>query len=250
MFIKTTFAGGGFFGRKGGVSEGEYASLNCGYGSGDDIAKVEENRRIVSEKLTGKNLPLCTVSQYHSREVVVLEKPWHWKESPKGDAIITKEKGVIIGVLTADCVPILLHDKSSGIIGAIHAGWRGALGGVIENTLHMLYKNGGSIESVSAAIGPAIGKDSYEVGAEMREEFIKAYYKNETFFAKTAKPEKFMFDLKGFVREILEKSGVAEVQDLERDTLPDEKNYFSFRRTTLAGSTVYGRQISAITRVD
>lgn len=250
MFIKTAFANGGFFGRRGGVSEGEYQSLNCGYGSGDDLAKVEENRRIVSENLTGKNLPLCTVSQYHSREVVVLEKPWDWKESPKADAIITKEKGVIIGVLTADCAPILLHDESSGIIGAIHAGWRGALGGVIENTLHTLYKNGGSIERVRAAIGPAIGKESYEVGSEMREEFIKAHYKNESFFEKTSKPEKFMFNLKGFVRSILEKSGVAEVHDVERDTLPNEENYFSFRRTTLRGGKVYGRQLSAITLVD
>lgn len=234
----------GFFGREGGVSDGLYASLNCGYGSGDDLAKVRENRQRVADAL-GSATPPLTCFQIHSAKVITANQPWQWNDSPEADALVTNQPNIPLGVLTADCLPVLFADRQQGVIGAAHAGWKGALGGVLEATIAAMQALGA--RDIVAAMGPSILQPSYEVGAEFYENFMLASANNAAFFKPSAVAEgKYLFDLPAYARSRLQAAGIRDISHLAHDTLLDEKQFFSYRRATLAAEKAYGRQISVI----
>lgn len=234
----------GFFTRRGGVSKGIYASLNCGPGSSDDPAAVQENRRRVAAAL-GATEGLVSLYQVHGREVVVVGEDYDLSVRPKADGMVTTRRGIALGILSADCAPVLFADKEAGVIGACHAGWRGALAGVTDATIAAMEKLGGERRRIRAAIGPAIGQPSYEVSAPFRDTFLDAEADNARFFAAGRRDGHWQFDLPGYLLQRLQRAGV-EAQDLALDTCADPTRFFSYRRTTLAGEPDYGRQISAI----
>lgn len=237
----------GFFGREGGVSEGLYASLNCGYGSGDNLEKVTENRRRISEKL-GTTTPLLTCFQIHSPKVVTVAAPWSWKDSPEADALVTDIPNFPIGVLTADCLPVLFSDVKGQVVGAAHAGWKGAIGGILEATIHAMRSLGA--ENIFATIGPAIAASSYEVGAEFYERFIQESAGNAVYFTPSAQAGHHYFDLPAYGRARLVAAGIAQTNILAYDTRSLESEFFSYRRTSLRGENAYGRQLAAIMRME
>lgn len=233
----------GFFGREGGVSTGLYASLNCGPGSRDDAASVAENRRLVAAALA-PGAELISLSQIHSPIVHVLETaPAHRLE---GDAMVTTTPGLALGILTADCAPVLLADAQARVIGAAHAGWKGALGGVMEAALEAMEKLGASRSRIAAAIGPCISQANYEVGWEFRDRFLEGALRNRKFFTPSDKEGHYRFDLEGFAAHRLSAAGLTAVEKMGVCTYPPENGFFSFRRTTHAGEPDYGRQVSAI----
>ena len=234
----------GFFTRQGGVSDGIFSSLNCGYGSDDYKDKVAENRRRVSAALGGGDL--CTIYQCHSSRAAYVDDVWERENAPEADAMVTDRKGIILGILTADCAPVLFADKNAGVIGAAHAGWKGAIGGIIENTVSLMEDTGAKKENIIAVVGPCIGSKSYEVGSEFHENFINHDSANDKFFANGYKPGKFFFNLPGYVTHKLELAGVGEVSYTGNDTLKEEDSFFSYRRNTIQGEKQYGRQMSAI----
>ena len=234
----------GFFGRRGGKSSGLYDSLNCGYGSGDDVKIVEQNRNIVKTSL--KAGALCTAYQIHSPHVITLDNPWHWKEGKEADALVTSTPGLGIAILTADCLPVLFADAEARVIGAAHAGWKGAIGGVIENTIAAMAALGAQEKNIRATIGPAIQQASYEVGTEFRERFLQENPGNAVYFVPSSRDGYFMFDLPSYAKARLEKAGITSINLLANDTRFEENAFFSYRRACLRGETVYGRQISAI----
>jgi YfiH family protein len=237
----------GFFGRQGGVSQGLYASLNCGPGSNDDRANVIENRRRVLEHLAGGNTAkLVTLYQIHSPHAVIVTAPWEIGEQPQGDAMATNVPGIALGILTADCAPVLLADNEAKIIGAAHAGWKGAAGGVIANVVKAMEELGASRARIRAAIGPAIAQVNYEVGPEFRTRFLETDSAHARFFAPGARPDHWQFDLEGFVVDRLAAAEVGHVERLATCTYADADAFFSFRRTTHRGEPDYGRDISAI----
>ena len=236
----------GFFTREGGVSEGLYASLNCGLGSGDDPARVTENRARVATAIDVSASSLVTCYQVHSPDVVAVDTPWAPGTGPKVDAMVSQTPGVALGILTADCAPVLFADSEGRVIGAAHAGWRGALTGVLAATVKAMAVLGARSERIVAAIGPCIAQRSYEVGPEFPAPFVAADSANERFFAPAATPGKFHFDLRGFVRSELEKTGLRRVYELPHDTCREER-FFSYRRACLRGEKDYGRALSAIT---
>lgn len=240
----------GFFSREGGVSEGLFASLNCGLGSGDTPEHVAENRARAARALELEPAALITAYQVHSAEVRTVTSPWTPEERPKLDAIVTATSGIGLGILTADCAPILLADAKAQVIGAAHAGWRGALTGVIAATVRAMAGLGARPQSIIAGIGPCIAQRSYEVGPEFPAPFLAADPSNERFFgpapAAAARGEtKYLFDLKGYVAAELAKAGVAQSYDLPHDTCREER-FFSYRRACLRGETDYGRALSII----
>ncbi|MBU6297195.1 MAG: peptidoglycan editing factor PgeF [Alphaproteobacteria bacterium] len=235
----------GFFGRQGGVSDGIYASLNCGPGSDDDRAKVIENRRRVMAAL-GANLQLATLYQIHSAEVVPVTAAWNIGEAPQADAMVTNVPGIALGVLTADCAPVLFADARACVIGAAHAGWKGAQGGIIEATVEAMEKLGAVRGRIAAAIGPCISQASYEVDDEFRRGFLRADSANARFFVPNSREGYFRFDLEGYVAFRLDDAGVANVEPLGACTYARADNFYSFRRATHAGEKDYGREISAI----
>jgi YfiH family protein len=234
----------GFFTRKGGVSDGIYASLNCGMGSDDVRENVIENRKRVADSLKAKYL--CSLYQVHSADVVVVDTPWRHSKLPKADAMVTKQRGIALGILTADCAPVLFADKDAGVIGAAHSGWKGAIGGVLEATIAAMEALGGQRSNIVAAIGPAIAQKSYEVGAEFQEKFIQKNKDNARYFTAGVRAEHMLFDLKAFVKDTLAEAGLSAINMLENDTYLEEDAFFSFRRATHRGEPNYGRQISAI----
>jgi hypothetical protein len=234
----------GFFGREGGVSGGLYASLNCGPGSKDDPAAIAENRRRVAAALAPK-ARLASLAQIHSPFVHVVGPDWDDAAHPQGDGLITAVPGIALGILTADCAPVLLTDAAAGVIGAAHAGWKGALGGVLEAVVAAMQSLGADPSRIVAAIGPCISAVHYEVGGEFRDRFLKADAANAAFFA-PGKPDHCHFDLEGYVGARLARLGLAGVEKLGVCTYPAQNGFFSFRRTTHAGESDYGRQISAI----
>ena len=234
-----------FFTREGGVSDGIYAGLNGGIGSNDDPAKVAENRRRMAEALGVTPERFLTVYQVHSPDVAVAEAPWDQASRPKADAIVTRTPGLAIGVTTADCGPILFADPAAQVIGAAHAGWKGALTGVLESTLDEMERLGAQRSRVVAAIGPLIRQPSYEVGAEFVARFTAANPAYAAFFTVAERPGHAMFDLGGFIRMRLEAAGVGMIDDLGIDTYPDER-FFSYRRTTHRSEPDYGRHVHAI----
>jgi YfiH family protein len=236
----------GFFTRQGGVSSGIYASLNCGPGSGDDAANVAENRARVAEILGAAPSRLLTLYQKHSAEAVTADKPWKDGKAPEADAIVTAKPGLVIGVLTADCAPVLFCDAEAGVIGAAHAGWRGALAGIVESTIKAMTKLGASPARITAVIGPTISQEAYEVGAEFREQFLAKEPDSAAFFITDEGSGEPHFDLPGYVAERLARAGAGAIADLGLCTYCEETRLFSYRRSQHHGENDYGRQISAI----
>ncbi len=236
----------GFFSRNGGVSEGAYESLNCGYGSGDAAEKVSENRARATAMLELGGGRLVTAYQCHSAEVAVVEEPWDRKDAPKVDGLVTRRPRLALGVLTADCAPVLMAEHGGRAIGATHAGWRGALGGVLEATIEAMVALGAEREAIVVGVGPTIGQRSYEVGLEFPAPFLAQSEDNGDFFYPARREGHFMFDLKGYIGRRLGRAGVGRVQILPCDTCAEEDRFFSYRRSRLRGESDYGRGLSAI----
>ncbi|GIL02341.1 MAG: laccase domain protein [Alphaproteobacteria bacterium] len=235
----------GFFTRHGGVSRGLFAGLNVGLGSGDRPADVAENRRRVAAWLDSPTPFLATPHQTHSPTVETVTAAWPPDARPRADAVVTDRPGVPLGVLTADCGPILFADASAGVIAAAHAGWRGALDGVIENTVAAMERLGARRAGIRATLGPTISQDSYEVGPEFVDRLLAAGAGNRRFLRASPRPDHAQFDLPGYILFRLEAAGV-EAEWTGQCTYADEARFFSFRRTTHRGEPDYGRQISAI----
>jgi len=234
----------GFFGREGGSSTGIYASLNAGTGSGDDPANVQENRRRIAAAFGVEPDHLVGVHQVHSPNAVFVTAPWHG-ERPRADALVTTTPGLAISILTADCTPILFADAEAGVIGAAHAGWRGALGGVIENTVWLMTENGARAEHIAAAIGPCIHQASYEVGPEFEAEFLALNGDYARFFVSGA-GDRRRFDLPGFCAARLTSAGVTHIETLPLDTYTHATQLHSHRRSVHEKAGDYGRNCSAI----
>lgn len=233
----------GFFGRDGGVSTGLYASLNCGPGSRDEPVSVAENRRRVAEALA-PGAELVSLSQIHSPIVHTLDHAP--AQRPEGDAMVTATPNLGLGILTADCAPVLLADAQARVIGAAHAGWKGALGGVLEATLEAMEKLGADRKRLAAGIGPCISQANYEVSWDFRDRFLELGLRQRKFFIPSDKEGHYRFDLEDFAAQRLIAAGVGSVEKLGVCTYPAENGFFSFRRTTHAGEPDYGRQVSAI----
>lgn len=233
----------GFFGRAGGVSEGLYAGLNCGPGSHDNQAHVAENRARAARALGMLPEKLCTLYQIHSPNAVIVHEPWT-SNPPQADALVTNVPGITLGILTADCAPVLLADAHAGVIGAAHAGWKGAQGGILENTLCAMEKLGAERERVAAVIGPCIAQVSYEVGPE----FIARFGQDDRaqFFIPSTREAHHRFDLPAYVAASARRAGLRAIAILAMDTASDPTRFFSYRRTTLMSEPDYGRQLSAI----
>jgi YfiH family protein len=231
----------GFLGRRGGVSHGVVSGLNVGHGAGDDAEAVAENRaRAVAAVLPGAQL--ATVYQVHSADAVTVVRPWPHTERPPADAMATDRPGVLLGIVTADCAPVLLADVEAGVVGAAHAGWRGAHGGVLEAVVGEMTGLGAQRGRIVAAIGPAIAQPSYEVGDAFRAGFTDT---DDAFFA-PGRPGHWQFDLEGYVAARLRRAGIDEIDRLGLDTYPDADRFYSYRRATHRGEANYGRQISLI----
>ena len=241
----------GFFTREGGVSGGLYASLNAGYGSDDAREQVSENRRRVAAHLgahaNGQPLQdVTTVYQVHSARALVIDEPFAPGQVPEADALVTRQPGLAVGALAADCTPVLFADPAAKIVAAAHAGWRGAVDGVLEATVNAMIGIGASRERIRAAIGPTIHQENYEVGPEFQQRFLEAAPGNAQFFHIPPGRDRAHFDLPGFCRVTLEAIGLTDVSDLKKCTYRDEAQFFSYRRATHRREADYGRQISAI----
>lgn len=234
----------GFFGRPGGVSKGVYAGLNCGPGSGDEREAVLENRRRAMDNLGGPALVTCY--QVHSATCVTVTEAWAIGEAPHADAMVTNRPGLALGILTADCAPVLFADAEAGVIGAAHAGWKGAIGGVTDAVLTAMEALGAKRSAISAAIGPCIAQASYEVDGAFRDRFLAAASGNDRFFTNGAREGHYHFALESYVVQRLADAGVSDTVPLRNDTYADSDRFFSFRRATHRGETDYGRDLSAI----
>ena len=236
----------GFFTREGGVSKGIYATLNCGYGSDDDPGAVRENRARIARAIGVDAGNLLTVYQVHSPSVIRVTSTWEHGSAPQADAMVTDEPSVGLGILAADCAPVLFADEAARVIGAAHAGWKGAFTGVLEATIEAMTALGAHRSRVVAAIGPCISRDAYEVGPEFRQRFLDAGLANEIWFTPSARDRHYMFDLPGYIAARLKAADVGTVASLGLCTYGDEPRFFSYRRTTHRGESDYGRQLSVI----
>jgi YfiH family protein len=236
----------GFFTRAGGASRGLYASLNCGVGSKDDRSLVLENRGRIAAHLGTSRERLLTCFQTHSADTAVVTRPWTLGDMPRADAMVTRERGIGLGVLAADCAPVLFADREAGVIGAAHAGWRGALGGILESTIAAMEGLGARRERIRAALGPCIGPEAYEVGPEFEMKFLADTPGNARFFHRSVAAARPRFDLPAYVLSRLGQSGLGTVEPVTQCTYMNEASFFSFRRTTHRQEPGYGRQISAI----
>ncbi|WP_167954412.1 peptidoglycan editing factor PgeF [Sphingomonas jejuensis] len=235
----------GFLGREGGVSTGLVAGLNVGLGTADDPAAVAENRRrAVAAVMPGARL--VTLYQVHSADAVVVDAPFADDARPRADALVTDRPGLLLGILTADCAPVLLADVEAGVVGAAHAGWRGAAGGVVEATVARMVSLGARPDRIAAAIGPAIAQPSYEVDDAFRANLLAIGHDADRFFAPGAAPRRFQFDLEAYVAARLRAAGVGRIDALSTDTYSDPARFFSFRRATHGAEPDYGRQIALI----
>ena len=234
----------GFLGRRGGVSSGIHAGLNVGWGSDDERAAIAENRRRATDAVL-PGAALVTVHQVHSPDVVTVTAPWPDDSRPQADALVTNRPGLLLGILTADCAPVLLADAEAGVIGAAHAGWKGALAGVTDSTIAAMEALGAKRERIAAAIGPCIAQTSYEVDDAFEARFVVADTFNARFF-KLGREGHAWFDLEGYVAIRLEAAGVATVEKLGLDTYADESRFYSYRRATHRGEPGYGREIAVI----
>jgi YfiH family protein len=238
-----------FFTRLGGVSEGVYASLNAGVGSGDAPTAVAENRARMAEALGVTTDRFLTCHQIHSPTVVVAEEPWPAEARPRADAIVTRTKGLAIGASTADCTPVLFADMEAGVIGAAHAGWRGALAGVTDQTVAAMQRLGASVHRITAAIGPTIRQPNYEVGPELMAQFVDDDAGNARFFTPSRRADHAMFDLPGYIAARLATVGIVHIEDVGLCTYADPERFYSFRRATHRGEADYGLHVNAIALV-
>lgn len=235
-----------FFGRAGGVSEGVYASLNTGYGSNDTIGAVYENRALCAAALGAPADNLITARQVHSPRAVIADGPWSRDDAPEADAIVTDRPGLAIGILAADCMPFLLADPEAGIIGAAHAGWRGALAGILEGCISAMQLIGAKPERIVAALGPCLRQPNFEVGMDVYEAFTARHSASARFFGPGASAQKRQLDLAGFGVWRLAECGVETVESVDACTLAHPDLYFSNRASKRAGEQDYGRNLSAI----
>ncbi len=234
-----------FFTRAGGVSTGIYASLNLGRGSNDAPEAVEENRRRAADHFGVEAGRLLVCHQIHSADALVADGPWG-ETRPRGDAVVTGTPGLVCGALAADCAPVLLADPQARVVAAAHAGWRGALGGVVEATVAAMVQAGAERARIVAAVGPCIGPLSYEVGQDFVDAFMAAAPEAEGFFAPAAAPDKRLFDLPAFVLDRLARAGVCRAEWVGRDTYAEPDAFFSNRRAVHRRDGDYGRLLSAI----
>jgi polyphenol oxidase len=234
----------GFLGRRGGISVGEMAGLNVGYGSSDEREAIDGNRRLAVAALL-PDAELATVHQVHSAEALVAYESWPHGERPRADAMVTDRPNLLLGILTADCAPVLFADHKAVVVGAAHAGWRGALAGVTDATIEAMEMLGAHRENIHAAVGPCIGQPSYEVDEAFRGRFVHADEGNERFFVEMGggKPH---FDLEAYVVHRLIAAGIDEIEALNLDTYSDAERFYSYRRSTHRRESDYGRQLSAI----
>jgi YfiH family protein len=233
----------GFFTRAGGVSKGAYAGLNCGLGSQDDTGAVRENRARVVAYVGADSL--ITPHQVHGTTAIVAEAPWTHEARPKADAIVTTRRGLAVGVLTADCAPVLFADGEAGVVAAAHAGWRGALSGILESTIAAMERLGASRRCIVAAVGPCIGQAAYQVGPEFEQAFLAHDPSSARFFMRPEPGARPHFDLAAYAWQRLERAGVAGNQ-ISKCTFANDAEFFSYRRSRVLGEPDYGRQISAI----
>lgn len=238
----------GFFGRDGGVSVGPWASLNMSLSTGDDPARVLENRRRAAAALGAAGEALVIARQVHGTTCVVAEQPWGPDAAPEADAIVSAVPGIVLGVTSADCAPVLLADPDAGVIGAAHAGWRGALDGILDSVVGTMTALGADPARTVAVVGPCIARASYEVGSEFRERFLAEDPASEAFFIEPRRGGRPRFDLEGYVTARLARTGIGRIQALGIDTCADPARFFSFRRTTRDGGGPFGTQLSAIAR--
>ncbi|WP_294265764.1 peptidoglycan editing factor PgeF [uncultured Sphingomonas sp.] len=234
----------GFLGRRGGVSTGIHAGLNVGTGSSDERDAIARNRDLAAAAVL-PGAALVTVHQVHSPDAVTVDAPFPG-ERPRADALVTRTPGLLLGILTADCAPVLFADREAGVVGAAHAGWKGAIGGVTDATIAAMEALGADRTRIAAAIGPCIARASYEVDAGFAGRFCAQDPENERFFAEGRREGHFQFDLEGYVAARLAAAGIGRVEMLGLDTYSDEDRFFSFRRATHLGEPDYGRQISLI----
>lgn len=234
----------GFLGRRGGGSGGIHAGLNVGLGSTDDAGTVRANRALARDAVL-PGATLVTLHQVHSPDVVTVTGPIAEDARPHADAMVTNRAGLLLGVLTADCAPVLLADPDAGVVGAAHAGWKGAIGGVVESTVAAMIAIGADRSRIAAAIGPCIGRASYEVGEAFAEPFVAQDEENSRFFA-AGRPGHLMFDLAAYVAARLAAAGVGRVDILDQDTYAQADRFFSYRRSCHVGEPDYGRQVSLI----
>lgn len=240
----------GFFSRRGGVSEGVYESLNCGYSSGDSPDRVETNRARAMERIERPPEALVTARQVHSADVIDVSEAWPHDLAPKADGLVTRVRGLALGILTADCAPVLFADTRAKVIGAAHAGWRGGKAGVLEATIATMTDVGAKRANIVAAIGPCIRQASYEVGPEFLKTFVEENPLNERYFSGSAKEGRYHFDLPAYLFRRLDALGLKEVQLLPIDTCREEDRFFSYRRSVLRGEPDCGRGLSAIALAD
>lgn len=235
----------GFLGREGGVSAGILSGLNVGLGSGDDrTAIIENRRRAVESVLPGAQL--VTLHQVHSPDAVAVTAPFPDDARPHADALVTNRPGLLLGILTADCAPVLLADAQAGVVGAAHAGWKGAIGGVTDATIARMEELGADRSRIAAAIGPCIARTSYEVDEGFFRRFCETDPENERFFSSGVRPDRHQFDLEAYVAARLAAAGITRIACLGLDTYADERRFYSFRRATHRAEPDYGRQISLI----
>ena len=234
----------GFLGRQGGVSQGEMWGLNVGFGSGDDPDLIAENRRRAVEAVL-PGAELATVHQVHSPTVVYVDHAWPQDERPHADAMVTDRPGILLGILTADCAPVLFADPDAGIVAAAHSGWRGAFGGVNERTIEAMEGLGARRDHIASVVGPSVSQASYEVDHGFRDRFLEQAQDNERFFVAgpAGKPH---FDLSGFILHRLAKAGIRKAEALRLDTYSNPDRFYSYRRSTHLSEPSYGRQISMI----
>ncbi|MEA3061690.1 MAG: purine-nucleoside/S-methyl-5-thioadenosine phosphorylase / adenosine deaminase [Sphingomonadales bacterium] len=235
----------GFLGRRGGVSTGHCAGLNVGWGSGDARAAIAQNRRRAVEAVA-PGAALVTLHQVHSGDALAATAPWPDDTRPRADGVATDRPDLALGILTADCAPVLFADRQAGVIGAAHAGWKGALGGVVEATLGVMESLGADRARIAAAVGPCIARRSYEVDEAFLRRFTGSDPENERFFSDGARPDRRQFDLEGYVLSRLADAGLTRIEALGEDTYSQPDRFFSYRRATHRGEADYGRQISLI----
>ena len=235
-----------FFTRHGGKSTGLYTALNCGIGSNDNISSVLDNRAQAMKALNLSAGSLVTCHQTHSSKMIVITKANRYATKHVGDGLVTSIPKVCLGILTADCSPILFSDEINGVIGAAHAGWKGALHGILEATVNGMGSQGAEIDHIVCAIGPTIGPKSYEVGPEFKETFLDSDSTCNQFFAKSSRLGHYMFDLPSFIISRLSKIGINTVFNIDRDTYSDETSFYSYRRSSHKNEDDYGRLLSTI----
>jgi YfiH family protein len=239
-----------FFTREGGTSGGLYASLNCGFGSGDDPRRVADNRAIAAAQLDVTPERLISCHQVHGTEIITVEQPWRRQDNPHADGMVTTAPGIALGVLAADCAPVLFADPDAHIIGAAHGGWRGTLAGVMEATVAAMAALGAAPARIHAAIGPCIAQPSYEVGPEFAATFAAADQDSARFFQPAARRGHLLFDLPGYIAHRLTRLGLSAIERTAHDTAADEHLFFSYRRACQRGESDYGRGLAAIALAD